>query len=34
MTEVERPVLTALFNRAILPENERDAAAAALPRSR
>jgi glutathione S-transferase len=28
MTEVERPVLTALFNRAIVPENERDAAAA------
>ena len=28
MTEVERPVLTALFNRAILPEAERDAAAA------
>jgi glutathione S-transferase len=28
MTEVERPVLTALFNRAILPENQRDAAAA------
>jgi glutathione S-transferase len=28
MTEVERPVLTALFNRAILPEYERDAAAA------
>jgi len=28
MTEVERPVLTALFNRAILPENERDPAAA------
>src|SRR6516225_2113188 len=28
MTEVERPVLTALFNRAILPEDERDAAAA------
>jgi glutathione S-transferase len=28
MTEVERPVLTALFHRAILPENERDAALA------
>jgi glutathione S-transferase len=28
MTEVERPVLTALFNRAILPEDQRDAAAA------
>ena len=28
MTEVERPVLTALFNRAILPEGQRDAAAA------
>jgi glutathione S-transferase len=28
MTEVERPVLTALFNRAILPEAERDEAAA------
>src|SRR6516164_1900051 len=28
MTEAERPVLTALFNRAILPENERDPAAA------
>ena len=28
MTEVERPVLTALFNRAILPEGERDPAAA------
>jgi glutathione S-transferase len=28
MTEVERPVLMALFNRAILPENQRDAAAA------
>jgi glutathione S-transferase len=28
MTEVERPVLTALFNRAILPEAERDPAAA------
>ena len=28
MTEVERPVLTALFNRAILPEEKRDAAAA------
>ena len=28
MTEVERPVLTALFNRAILPEGERDHAAA------
>ena len=28
MTEVERPVLTALSNRAILPENKRDAAAA------
>lgn len=28
MTEVERPVLTVLFNRAILPEAERDAAAA------
>jgi glutathione S-transferase len=29
MTEVERPVLTALFNRVILPEDKRDAAAAA-----
>ncbi len=28
MTEVERPVLTAMFNRAILPEDKRDAAAA------
>jgi glutathione S-transferase len=28
MTEVERPVLTALFNRAILPEDKRDAAVA------
>jgi len=28
MTEVERPVLTALFNRAILPEVKRDTAAA------
>jgi glutathione S-transferase len=28
MTEAERPVLTALFNRAILPENQRDPAAA------
>src|SRR6266566_9845498 len=28
MTEVERPVLTALFNRAILPEDQRDAALA------
>ncbi|HYZ42170.1 MAG TPA: glutathione S-transferase family protein, partial [Stellaceae bacterium] len=28
MTEIERPVLTALFNRAILPEDERDATAA------
>ena len=28
MTEVERPVLTALFNRAILPEDKRDTAAA------
>jgi glutathione S-transferase len=28
MTEVERPVLTALFNRAILPEDKRDAVAA------
>ena len=28
MTEVERPVLTALFNRAILPEGKRDPAAA------
>jgi glutathione S-transferase len=27
MTEVERPVLAALFNRALLPENQRDAAA-------
>src|SRR6516165_3506219 len=27
MTEVERPVLAALFNRAILPEDKRDAAA-------
>jgi glutathione S-transferase len=27
MTEVERPVLTALFNRAILPEGQRDPAA-------
>ena len=28
MTEAERPVLTALFNRAILPEDKRNAAAA------
>ena len=28
MTEIERPVLTALFNRAILPANERDPATA------
>jgi glutathione S-transferase len=28
MTEVERPVLTALFNRAIRPEHERDSVAA------
>jgi glutathione S-transferase len=28
MTELERPVLTVLFNRAILPESQRDAAAA------
>jgi glutathione S-transferase len=28
MTEVERPVLTAMFNRATLPESQRDAAAA------
>jgi glutathione S-transferase len=28
MTEVERPVLTALFNRAILPEDKRNAAVA------
>jgi glutathione S-transferase len=28
MTEVERPVLTALFHRAILPQDKRDAAAA------
>jgi glutathione S-transferase len=28
MTEVERPVLTALFNRVILPEDQRDPAAA------
>src|SRR6266851_1981949 len=28
MTELERPVLTALFNPAILPESQRDAAAA------
>ena len=28
MTEVERPVLTALFNRALLPENQRDPTAA------
>ena len=28
MTEVERPVLTAMMNRAILPENQRDPAAA------
>ena len=28
MTEVERPVLTALFNRALLPEAQRNAAAA------
>jgi glutathione S-transferase len=27
-TEIERPVLTALFNRAILPEDKRDASAA------
>jgi glutathione S-transferase len=28
MTEIERPVLTAMFNRAIYPEGKRDAAAA------
>jgi len=28
MTEVERPLLTALLNRAVYPENQRDAAAA------
>ena len=28
MTEVERPVLTAMFNRALLPEDKRDAALA------
>ncbi len=28
MTEIERPVLTAMFNRAILPEGKRDAALA------
>jgi glutathione S-transferase len=28
MTEVERPLLSVLFNRAILPENQRDSAAA------
>ena len=28
MTEVERPLLTAMMNRAIFPENQRDAAAA------
>jgi glutathione S-transferase len=28
MTEIERPLLTALFNRTILPEDKRDAAAA------
>ena len=28
MTEIERPVLTAMFHRAILPEDKRDAAAA------
>ena len=28
MTEVEKPVLTALFNRALLPEDKRDATAA------
>jgi glutathione S-transferase len=28
MTEVERPLLTVLFNRAILPENQRESAAA------
>lgn len=28
MTEVERPVLTAMFNRALLPEDKRDAAVA------
>ncbi len=28
MTEVERPVLTAMFNRALLPEDQRDAKAA------
>ena len=28
MTEIERPVLTAMFNRAILPEDKRDAALA------
>jgi glutathione S-transferase len=29
MTEIERPVLTALFNRALLPEDRRDESAAA-----
>src|SRR5436305_5156211 len=28
MTEIERPVLTAMFNRAVYPEGKRDAAAA------
>jgi glutathione S-transferase len=28
MTEVERPLLTALMNRAVYPDNQRDAAAA------
>src|SRR5205807_5695968 len=28
MTEIERPVLTAMFNRALLPEDKRDAAVA------
>jgi glutathione S-transferase len=28
MTEIERPVLTAMFNRAVYPEDKRDAAAA------
>ena len=34
MTEVERPVLTALFNRAILPEHQRDLRRRTVPRSR
>jgi hypothetical protein len=32
MTEIERPVLTAMFNPVVYPENLRDAAAVELPR--